>query len=94
MRQHLEAAKRSGAIVPELDLPPPPPELHFVLPVYYELAARRPYEQGVPLPITHMEIWAYCQLTRTRLREWELEAVKLLDRLWLTAMRKASAGPA
>jgi hypothetical protein len=41
-----------------------------------------------------MEIWAYCQLTRTRLREWELEAVKLLDRLWLMAMRKASAGAA
>ena len=38
-----------------------------------------------------MEIWAYCQLTRTQFREWELEAVKLLDRLWLTAMRKASA---
>jgi hypothetical protein len=35
-----------------------------------------------------------CQKRAIRLflQDWELEAVKLLDRLWLLAMCKASAG--
>jgi len=77
--------------VPQLDIPPAPPELHFVLPAFYELGARRPYESGTPLPISHMEIWSWCQLTRTTLKDWELEALKHLDRLWLSAMRKGAA---
>lgn len=63
-----------------------PAALHFVLPAFYELGSRRPYTQGTPLPITHAEIVAWQQLYRRSLKDWELEALKLLDSCWLKAM--------
>ena len=90
VRQHLESVRKSGRVVPGLellDLPPRPPELHLVLPLFHHLSARRPMEQGVPLPIRDSEIEAYCRIAGLRLSHADLEWLYTLDREWLTAMR-------
>lgn len=63
-----------------------------MLPVFYDVGSRRPYTQGVPMPITHVEILAWQQLHGVRLKDWELEALKVLDRCWLRAMNSGGKG--
>jgi len=45
----------------------------------------------VPLPLRHGEIEAFCRLSGVRLREWELEALELLDTAYLAAMNSGGA---
>lgn len=86
-RQHLEAAKRAGAKVPELEVPPRPGFLHLVLPAFQELSGSRSFEQGQPLPLRPTEIEAWARLRGITWRNWELELLGVLDVAWLTAMR-------
>lgn len=62
-----------------------------MLPVWRRLSARRPYEQGVALPIRHSEIEAFCRLSGTRLRPWEVEVIEILDTAWLAAQHQGAA---
>lgn len=43
---------------------------------------------GTPLPLSSLEIWAWCQLRRRALAPWELRLLRLLDVAWLEAVRK------
>lgn len=67
-------------------MPPQPPELHFILPLFYRLSARRSFEQGVPLAIRHSEIEALLRLERVQLKPWELDALEILDGAWLASV--------
>jgi hypothetical protein len=83
-------AKELGVDPPELkDLPDQPPELHTVLPLFRRLSARRPYEQGIPLPIKHSEMLALIQVEGRRAGRWEIEAIELLDTIFLSEQSKA-----
>ncbi|RVT96245.1 hypothetical protein EOD42_14125 [Rhodovarius crocodyli] len=73
--------------MPELDLPPPPPELHFALPAFRDLCNRRPFSQGVPLPLPATEILAWSQLTGQRMTQRDFTLVTVLDHAWLKAIR-------
>jgi hypothetical protein len=72
--------------VPELDVGPPPAVLHFVLGVFYELSASRPYVQHIPRPIPPSELQAWGAMNGYRLRPWEVEMIGILDMAWLAAM--------
>lgn len=84
---HYRAAQRQGRKVPQLQIPPMPPMLHFVFPVFRQLSIRRPFTQGHPLPVPPSEIQAWCVLNQCRLKAWELELFDILDTTWLEAMR-------
>lgn len=68
-----------------------PDGLRLVWPIFVELSATRDYEQGIPLPIKHREIEAWCSLYGRRLQIGTLRSLKMLDTAWLKAMNKARA---
>ena len=88
LRDHLLAAKRAGAKVPELDVGLPPPGLHFVLPAFRHLSNRRDFTpDGVPLLIRDQAVLAWSTLNGTALRPWEFHLLMILDHAWIDAIR-------
>jgi hypothetical protein len=85
-------AKRQGKDPEALKVPPPPPELHYILPLFHRLSARRPMEQGVALPVPFSEIEARMRLERRHLKAWELDALEILDAAYLQSVHKPSGG--
>ena len=70
--------------------PPAPPELAHLMGIFGDLAVSRAGGFG-PQPLALTEIDAWCRLSGTPLAWWEVQVVRQLDRLWLSAW---SAGQA
>lgn len=88
LRDHLKAAQRAGAKVKDLEVPPVPPGLSFVLDAFQDLSLTRPFEQGQPLPLLRREMEAWMRVKGVPLRPFEVELIEVLDRAWLKAMRE------
>jgi len=69
---------------------PMPESLRRVWPIFLDLAATRPYEQGVPLPIRETEIMAWCANRGRRLSFGTLQALRMLDAAWIRVMTRAA----
>lgn len=87
LRDHYEQlARTTGQIVPELE---PPVDLPFVVEHVWEywsqLHSGRSNNGFGPNPLGWQEIQAWATLTGTRLRSWEITALKRLDVLYLIA---------
>jgi len=55
---------------------------------FCELSGGRGYADFGALPLTYSEIQAWAQLTRMDPMAWEVEALKALDRVYLTEVNK------
>lgn len=54
---------------------------------YLDIASCRQYGgMGTPLPISHAEIWAWCQLHGITLEPWHIRTIRLLDGVHLRAI--------
>ncbi len=60
-----------------------PDELRYVWDMFTRLSRRRAYGFG-PNPISYNDVHALAQLERIELNGWEIEAIELLDDLWLS----------
>lgn len=91
LRSHLESVWRQTKVKPKelADLPPMPPFLRQVFPIFVDLSLTRDYEQGVPLPIKNREILAWAELRSRKLTDFTLRMLKILDAAWLKVMNKA-----
>ncbi len=65
----------------------PPVSVMYLYRAFWEIAQGRQIVgmSGTMLPLPPSEILAWSTLTATRLRGWELEAIQLLDRAYLTS---------
>lgn len=68
--------------------PEDPPELLYELwQRFLDLNASRGSGMG-PAPITQLDLYAYAQLHQIRFQEWELAALRHLDRIALNGMNE------
>lgn len=73
--------------MPQLQVGPPPRALHFVLPLFWQVAPARPYApNGRPLPVPPSELLAYCRLAGFKLTPFDVEAFTILDHAWIKAV--------
>lgn len=83
LRAHLEAIEAQTGITPdELHNPPPSPAVDYLLGYFYQLHLSRQHGMGAN-PILYSEMTAWQQLYHIPLAEWEIEAIKRLDFLYL-----------
>jgi hypothetical protein len=59
------------------------PGTEHVIAMFDELSNTRARTKIGPMPITHVEIQAYCHLTGTDLDPWELDALKRMDNAYI-----------
>ncbi|MCW9716756.1 phage tail assembly chaperone [Avibacterium sp. 21-594] len=76
--------EQTGIMPAELDIKPPPEPLEYLLDYFYALSLSRQSGMSVN-PILYSEILAWSQLTKCTLEQWELEVIKQLDMVWLSA---------
>jgi hypothetical protein len=70
----------------ELEPVPCPEEVLYVWSWFTELSRGRGYSSmGSPLPISFTEIMAWSELMHTHPTAWELEAIGLIDMVYLAA---------
>jgi hypothetical protein len=62
-------------------------DLHYVWQWYMELAVSRGAGMTGPEPIRWQEIKAWCELTGVRLEQWELRAIRAIDRAFNRSYR-------
>jgi hypothetical protein len=84
--EHLEAAKRQGASVEEA--PDMPSELVYLWNHFRDLHRARSANGFGPNPIAWAEIDAYNRLAALDLGAWEIDAIRLMDDLFLMASYK------
>ena len=62
--------------------------LHYLWGWFCELSGARGYAEFGALPLTYSEIRAWAELTKTSPTAWEIDALKRIDRAYLTEMNK------
>jgi len=62
--------------------------LHYLWGWFCELSGGRGYAEFGALPLTYSEIQAWSQLTKSEPTAWEIEALKRIDRAYLTETNK------
>jgi len=63
--------------------------LHYLWGWFCELSGGRGYAEFGALPLTFSEIRAWAELTQTEPTAWEVDVIKILDRVYLNeAMKK------
>lgn len=77
MKRTRKADKRAE-LEARLAVPPIPSAAVYLWETYQRIASRRTVGMGDG-PITWQDIDAFCRLTRTRLRRWEIEAIEAMD---------------
>lgn len=83
-REHLEQVARQTGTTPAALIGPPLPDLaRHLWDTFLELHRGRTYGMSGANPLTHMDIFGWCNLTGVRLSLWELEIVHDLDALWI-----------
>lgn len=66
-----------------------PPAIIYIWIWFCQLSGGRGYSEAGAMPLSFSEIQAWAELTRMEPMAWEVEAVKALDRVFLTeAMKK------
>lgn len=83
--EHLNAAWLRTGEKPKMlaEAPPCPNGCEQVWRVFRELHASRGSSGLGPNRITYCEIDAYCRVTRTPLARWEIDAIRLVDKLFM-----------
>ncbi|MGG5810942.1 phage tail assembly chaperone [Falsiroseomonas sp. CW058] len=61
--------------------------------IFAQLSAGRSYGMSGPMPLSSLEIQAWCSLTGQRLDGWELTAIRRLDAAWIKASNKPDERP-
>lgn len=70
-----------------------PKALEYLWVWFLEMSSTgRIYEGGGALPLSSLELWAWCQLNDIRLSPWERRCIRLLDVAWLCAFNRHSDG--
>lgn len=84
--EHLRAVEERTGITPKalLDAPPCPEGCEELWRMFNELHACRGSNGFGPNRITYTDIDAFQRVTGTRLKGWELEAIRRADRAYLT----------
>lgn len=62
-----------------LKVPPLPEFGSFIYDIYLEIAAKRNYGKHGPRALSWVDIEAWCRLSSTKLRKWELDVIAALD---------------
>ncbi len=85
LRQRLENRETHfGIRDPSLDeIPRPPAAALYLFGWFNELSGGRQSNGFGPAPFSFAEIAAWSELRGVRLAPWEVDCLKLLDRLWL-----------
>lgn len=85
IEEALLAAPNHPTFLSQLQNPVEFPELlDYIWGWFLELAhTGRVYANGVAMPLSNAEIWAWCQLNDVRLLPWERRTFRLLDVAWL-----------
>ena len=92
MRSHYESVqKQTGQPQPELLLPPFPHLAEGVWRKFLSAAQGRRTGLDGAEPLTYSDLESWKSATGWPLREWEVEAVMRLDRVWIAEMRKKDA---
>ncbi len=94
--QHLQKARKqaaslgmsTSAIDAELEIPSLPPGADRLLHLFNSINSSRGQGFNGPLPISFLEIKAFCELTGEVLTPWEVETIKLLDAAYLDEVDK------
>lgn len=81
MADHYAAV--SKATGRKLDEPKLPAALIYLWNHFMQLHRGRTYNGFGANPISWSEFHAYCQVTRTALSPWEVEAIRMLDEVYL-----------
>lgn len=68
--------------------PPFPPGGLYLLNWFLEISPGRAQSGFGPLPLSSLEIWAWCQLRGVSLTQWEVGILRDLDHLWIGVMTK------
>lgn len=86
-RQQLEKAGKSKADLDSqfADLEPPPISagVGYLLNMFSNLSCARQYGMSGPMPISYQEILAYNELLDVGLEPWEVEAIRLMDQVFV-----------
>jgi hypothetical protein len=65
-----------------------PEEIRFVHDAFWQMSDGRPLTQGGFLPIPNMEILAWSMLNGVKLKLWEMQVIRVMDRIWLKHANK------
>jgi len=79
-------------VFPEEPPPPAPPLLEtgqYVWEMFCELSSQRGHNNGVFLPLSWADIYAWSTLTNTALTPWEARLLSRLDLTWRVAYARA-----
>ena len=89
LRENLESVYRQTGNMPKQLEPVEMPDcLHYLWSWFCELSGGRGYAEFGALPLTYSEIKAWAELTKTEPTAWEIEALKRIDRAYLTESNK------
>jgi len=83
-RDHLLAAQRQGAIIPELESPELPDWLLYLWGWFIELHQGRQSGFGAS-PLAWGDIWAWATLTGRSPTPWEVHCIRVIDAAWVEA---------
>lgn len=67
----------------ELEVPSVSTTGKYLLNIFSELSTARQNGMNGPMPITYTEIKAYNELTDAALEPWEVDAIRLMDRVFI-----------
>lgn len=88
-RAHYEsAAKKTKRRQPELYPPPIPPNLEHVWMWFLQLNRQRSNNGFALSPLSYTDIVAWCILTQTRTRPWEIDLILKIDSLYRRVVRE------
>jgi hypothetical protein len=59
------------------------PGTEYLLVIFNSLSMARGAGMSQPLPISYVDIKAYCDLTDLRLAHWELETLRVMDHAYI-----------
>lgn len=80
--------KSTGKTPDELVGPEMPSSCSYVYDVFMDMNMGRSYGYSGPDPISYESIWAWCNLTETRLSSWEVRVLKRVDVLYVGTMNE------
>lgn len=82
-------ADRRSEIQAELDVPPAPVGVGYLLEIFDQLAARRPNTSCGPALLPWSEIDAWQRVTGRRLTAWEASMIVMLDEIQVAEIYRA-----
>jgi hypothetical protein len=70
------------------DAPPLPPEMRYLWNMFIQVSRHRPINGANFLALNWSDIESWSRLYGMALKPWELDAITMLDDVWLAVMRK------